>query len=658
MRKALFSTFLFLAAISLAAQGAGILTLSPEFPTPGETVKITYHPGNSPLKNFETFYGFLYLRGGEKGKKLDIDLTKQGDTYVGEITSDEDTELMIFHFTNTDEDVEDNNSGKGYISMLYAADRKTPVQGALYRKGYCYMGRAGQYSIDKKPEKALKYVRKEFAQYPTSRQDLKILGGYSYIGSVTEDEEAKQDLLALAAAYSKAKKEEDKLYLAYRIYDDQKLEKEKERLGKLLRRKYPKGDLAKRETRNAFYEALRAENLELAETKYREYLTFLDLKDEGDADQKAQFAYRLAKVLMEAGDMEKVKRYMQEFKDSHENTYYMYELLATEYGGKKIDDESKDLSLAEEYSSKALEMAEKNLASPREKPSYLSPREYKESLKADLAYTSGVHSIIQYKLGEYEEALHYHLQSKQTWGGPTLNWYETHATIFEKVHDELATVGLLEQYIREGHASQAMKDRYVELFTANHSKDEIVEKYLAELEKEANQGAWEKLKKKMLDEVAPDFSLVNLEGDTVSLSELRGKVVILDFWATWCGPCKASFPAMQEALEKTKGNDQVVFLFINSGERGESNTEEDEKVRKFIEENDYTFNVPMDYDDIVINSYKVRAIPTKIVIGPEGQIRFKSVGFMGSNEAMVKELMMMVDMVKEKDLVSAGVGGR
>jgi thiol-disulfide isomerase/thioredoxin len=178
------------------------------------------------------------------------------------------------------------------------------------------------------------------------------------------------------------------------------------------------------------------------------------------------------------------------------------------------------------------------------------------------------------------------------------------------------------------------------------------------LEKEANQGAWEKLKKKMLDEVAPDFSLVNLEGDTVSLSELRGKVVILDFWATWCGPCKASFPAMQEALEKTKGNDQVVFLFINSGERGESNTEEDEKVRKFIEENDYTFNVPMDYDDIVINSYKVRAIPTKIVIGPEGQIRFKSVGFMGSNEAMVKELMMMVDMVKEKDLVSAGVGGR
>src|SRR5690606_41666590 len=68
---------------------------------------------------------------------------------------------------------------------------------------------------------------------------------------------------------------------------------------------------------------------------------------------------------------------------------------------------------------------------------------------------------------------------------------------------------------------------------------------------------------------APGFSLKDLDGKEVSLEDLKGKVVVLDFWATWCAPCIKSFPAMQMAVDKYKEDPEVAFLFINTWERQE-----------------------------------------------------------------------------------------
>ncbi|MCS6830928.1 MAG: redoxin family protein [Armatimonadota bacterium] len=130
---------------------------------------------------------------------------------------------------------------------------------------------------------------------------------------------------------------------------------------------------------------------------------------------------------------------------------------------------------------------------------------------------------------------------------------------------------------------------------------------------------------------APDFTLTDMEGNEVSLSSLRGKVVFLDFWATWCPPCKASLPHTQALSqhEKAQSGDLVV-LAVNA-------REELDKVKKFMQDNSYTFRVLMDKEGAVLNAYKVQGIPTFVLIDREGKIAWVQVGFAPGSEKQMEE---------------------
>lgn len=112
---------------------------------------------------------------------------------------------------------------------------------------------------------------------------------------------------------------------------------------------------------------------------------------------------------------------------------------------------------------------------------------------------------------------------------------------------------------------------------------------------------------------APDFSLRNLKGEIIKLSDFKGKKVMLNFWATWCPPCKQEMPAIQQFFEE-KGKD-VVILAVN--------IDGAEDVIEFVQSKKITFSILLDENNRVNEQYKVVTIPTTFFIDEKGIIQHK-----------------------------------
>ncbi|MFC4712684.1 peroxiredoxin family protein [Planococcus dechangensis] len=137
-------------------------------------------------------------------------------------------------------------------------------------------------------------------------------------------------------------------------------------------------------------------------------------------------------------------------------------------------------------------------------------------------------------------------------------------------------------------------------------------------------------------EAAPDFELTTLTGEQMRLSDYRGKAVILNFWATWCPPCRAEMPHMQDFYENQQDNDvEVVAVNLTTEDRGLSTIE------NFVEEYALSFPIPMDVDGEIGALYQAFSIPTSYVIDREGIVRHKIVGPM--NEEMMNGFIEEID---------------
>lgn len=118
---------------------------------------------------------------------------------------------------------------------------------------------------------------------------------------------------------------------------------------------------------------------------------------------------------------------------------------------------------------------------------------------------------------------------------------------------------------------------------------------------------------------APDFELVDQYGNTRKLSDYKGQVVFLNFWATWCPPCREEMPDIEALYEKYgKNEEELVVLGVAAPNRGnEGNTQH---ITDFLEEEGYTFPVVFDETGRVLNTYAITAYPTTFIINKEGNV--------------------------------------
>lgn len=116
-------------------------------------------------------------------------------------------------------------------------------------------------------------------------------------------------------------------------------------------------------------------------------------------------------------------------------------------------------------------------------------------------------------------------------------------------------------------------------------------------------------------DLAPDFEVPMIDGERIKLSNLKGQKVLVNFWATWCPPCKEEMPELQRFYEEY--GDQIKIIAINAtgSERNE------QVVRNFLEEKDYTFPVGIDKNNKITDQYLAMTIPTSYFIGSDGVIQ-------------------------------------
>ena len=133
---------------------------------------------------------------------------------------------------------------------------------------------------------------------------------------------------------------------------------------------------------------------------------------------------------------------------------------------------------------------------------------------------------------------------------------------------------------------------------------------------------------------AYDFSVNDIDGTQYRLSDYRGKVVVLNFWATWCPPCREEMPAMNRAHHKLQ-NDKVVILAINVGE-------DEDTIFEFTGNYPVDFPLLMDRDGKVIKSYPVMGLPTTYIISPTGIVTHRTVGGrVWDDDKLLNELRLM-----------------
>ena len=233
---------------------------------------------------------------------------------------------------------------------------------------------------------------------------------------------------------------------------------------------------------------------------------------------------------------------------------------------------------------------------------------------------------------------------------------ETHVKALQQTNQNQLVPETMKLSFQANAVTPAMMDMVRADYVQRHGNDQGFDQYLSTLRSENEVAAMKaEISKQLIKEPYKPFRLKDMQGKEVSSADWQGKIVVLDFWASWCYPCKSAFPGMQMAVDRFKNDSNVLFYFIDTMENADGY---EQKARDYMQENGFTFQVLFDTkadaskpgkNQVVFSQMNdinhSMAIPRKMIL-KDGFVRLTQEGYGGSPSRLADEITYAVEMLK------------
>jgi thiol-disulfide isomerase/thioredoxin len=592
---ALLSSFTF-------AQNKGSIIPKEPFPKAGIENVFIYQPPTNILIPDKAKASVVYINKRYFNKT--VPLVKNGNSYSFSFKAPASTEAIVTAIVDESGVNIDNNRDMGYLNYLYEnSNQQFPasnISAISLLTGYAtYI-----LKLNIPADSVLQWYNTIYKLHPALKKDPSYYDYLAFLYFVKKDT-VKQQLLAYAKQ-SLSEKGEIRWRYAMNIYRLLKMEDQQKATEQKILSAYPDGEVAKENFMTKYYS-------DTAKTEASSLLAmrnYISRFKDSSALALNDFYSVIFSTYLQKEDWNFINKYDHLINDKVELAD-MYNNVAWNLSGGGLSGDVRDLDFAKTISKRSVDIIQNLMdnATNHDQDDLLVNRY--------IGFTD-TYALLLYKQGRYDSAFYY--QDAILQRGPMgVEGMERYAAYAEKSRGAIFAKQFIEPQLLKGVNSPTMQDQLLSIYKQNNLPMDEYNKIMDTANLIATAKTVARIKAQLGSDVAKDFTLKNLQGEEVSLSSLKNKVVVLDFWATWCGPCRASFPAMQEAVTKYKDDKEVAFLFIDVFENKEPKKMLAETTQ-FINDHKYNFQVLLDTKDEVAGDYKVNAIPARFIINKEGKI--------------------------------------
>ncbi len=635
MKKIIFMLVCITGIMQLNAQVSfTTLKLDPAYPKQGSTISFEYNKAASKLSKQDKIEVAIYQFKNDGVKITEPGMSEKNGVYKADVEIADNINCIAFVFSAGEE--KDINAGKGYIIPVYT-DKNIPVKD-FYATANDLQSGYGQFlfGLPVNAEQGLIYLKEGMRQYPDIKKtDSRFF--MSYINSLNKQKKPETAQLVateLTAFEKKGKLTEKEYNTLIGWYAGNKRKEKADSLKADMKAAFPKGEWQKQEAANAIRTA------KGADAKASAYLVYSEKYPVTEAD-KQQNDFLVSLIATSYAAEKKYDQFnewnskLDKDKLSANNNNLAWNMAES----------GEELQIAKKMAFDATTHAKSEMnaaAGPR--PESMTGKQWQQQRSNNYAMYGDTYAFILYKLGDYATAFPISKDAATINKLKDADYNERYALLAEKVLPAKEAKKLIEGFVENAAASPKTKELLGNLYAKEYNSDEGFDKYMTGLLETAKANRRAEIEKEILNEASPKFALKDFEGKSVSLDDMKGKIVVVDFWATWCGPCIASMPGMNKALSKYKDNPDVKFLFVDTWENAEDKLK---NAKAFMEKKKYPFYVLMDNDNKMVQDFQVSGIPTKFIIDKEGKIRFKAVGYSGSEDGLVDELSTMIELASK-----------